>query len=118
MVVAAQVGVQVLLLWMLYFFTGMALRESVLKVNGSAIRPWCAILWPVTCQAQGWHYAIQASCTLTVVVRTQVDTPPLLGHRHVHAAADAAGGLASCPVLRQQVFVVGLVAVHRHDPPE
>ncbi len=37
----AQVGVQVLLLWMLYFFTGMALRESVLKVNGSAIRPWC-----------------------------------------------------------------------------
>ena len=40
MLVAAQVGVQVLLLWMLYFFTGMALRESVLKVNGSAIRPW------------------------------------------------------------------------------
>ena len=38
----AQVGVQVLLLWMLYFFTGMALRESVLKVNGSAIRPWSA----------------------------------------------------------------------------
>ena len=42
----AQVGVQVLLLWMLYFFTGMALRESVLKVNGSAIRPWCAIIVP------------------------------------------------------------------------
>ena len=33
-----------LLLWMLYFFTGMALRESVLKVNGSAIRPWCATI--------------------------------------------------------------------------
>ena len=41
-VLVAQVGVQVLLLWMLYFFTGMALRESVLKVNGSAIRPWSA----------------------------------------------------------------------------
>ena len=41
-VAIAQVGVQMLLLWMLYFFTGMALRESVLKVNGSAIRPWSA----------------------------------------------------------------------------
>ena len=39
-----QVGVQLMLLWMLYFFTGMALRESVLKVNGSAIRAWCASL--------------------------------------------------------------------------
>ena len=34
-------GVQLMLLWLLYFFTGMALRESVLKVNGSAIRAWC-----------------------------------------------------------------------------
>jgi hypothetical protein len=28
-----QVGVQLLLLYMLYFFTGMLLRESVLKVR-------------------------------------------------------------------------------------
>lgn len=34
------VGVQLLLLFMLSFFTGLALRESVLKVNGSRIRSW------------------------------------------------------------------------------
>lgn len=34
------VGVQFLLLFMLIFFTGLALRESVLKVNGSRIRSW------------------------------------------------------------------------------
>mmetsp|Transcript_6251 Transcript_6251/g.17948 ORF Transcript_6251/g.17948 Transcript_6251/m.17948 type:complete len:389 (+) Transcript_6251:300-1466(+) len=34
------VGVQLLLLFMLAFFLAMALRESVLKVNGSRIRSW------------------------------------------------------------------------------
>lgn len=32
-----QVGVQLLLLYMLYFFTGMLLRESVLKVREPAV---------------------------------------------------------------------------------
>ena len=34
------VGVQFFLCWLLFFYTAAALRESVLKVNGSHIRPW------------------------------------------------------------------------------
>ncbi|KAI3429588.1 hypothetical protein D9Q98_005674 [Chlorella vulgaris] len=34
------VGCQVFLCWLLYFYTASAMRESVLKVNGSHIRPW------------------------------------------------------------------------------
>jgi len=34
------VGVQLFLCWLLFFYTAAALRESVLKVNGSHIRPW------------------------------------------------------------------------------
>lgn len=48
----------------------------------------------------------------------QVDSPPLLVHRDLHAAADAAGGFPSCAVLCRQVPLVGLVAVCRHDPAE
>ena len=40
------VGCQFFLCWLLYFYTASAMRESVLKVNGSHIRPWCA--QPVT----------------------------------------------------------------------
>lgn len=44
-----QVGVQLLLLYMLYFFTGMALRESVLKVGmrNPSFRGASAPLWPI-----------------------------------------------------------------------
>lgn len=48
------VGVQLFLCWLLYFYTATALRESVLKVNGSLIRPW-------------WiqhHYWSMAACVL------------------------------------------------------
>lgn len=38
-----QVGIQILLCWLLYFYTAAALRESVLRMNGSHIRPWCAL---------------------------------------------------------------------------
>lgn len=31
---------QLFLCWLIYFYTASALRESVLKVNGSHIRPW------------------------------------------------------------------------------
>jgi hypothetical protein len=34
------VGCQLFLCWLLYFYTASAMRESVLKVNGSHIRPW------------------------------------------------------------------------------
>jgi hypothetical protein len=34
------VGCQFFLCWLLYFYTASAMRESVLKVNGSHIRPW------------------------------------------------------------------------------
>ena len=48
------VGVQLFLCWLLFFYTATALRESVLKVNGSLIRPW-------------WiqhHYWSMATCIL------------------------------------------------------
>ncbi|KAK9798540.1 hypothetical protein WJX73_001107 [Symbiochloris irregularis] len=34
------VGVQLFLCWLLYMYTALALRENVLKVNGSSIRDW------------------------------------------------------------------------------
>eukprot|EP00884_Botryococcus_braunii_P014814 jgi/Botrbrau1/23333/Bobra.0102s0067.1 len=34
------VGVQFFLGWLLYFYTAMALRENVLRLNGSSIRQW------------------------------------------------------------------------------
>jgi hypothetical protein len=34
------VGIQMFLCWLLYFYTATALRESVLKCNGSLIKPW------------------------------------------------------------------------------
>jgi len=33
-------GLQAYLVWLAYFYTSMALRECVLLVNGSSIRPW------------------------------------------------------------------------------
>lgn len=33
-------GIQVYLVWLSYFYLAMALRENVLVVNGSHIRPW------------------------------------------------------------------------------
>jgi hypothetical protein len=33
-------GIQAYFAWLCYFYVAMALRESVLMVNGSHIRPW------------------------------------------------------------------------------
>jgi hypothetical protein len=33
-------GIQAYFAWLCYFYVAMALRESVLLVNGSHIRPW------------------------------------------------------------------------------
>lgn len=57
------VGVQFFLCWLLFFYTAAALRESVLKVNGSHIRPW-------------WihhHYWAMATCVL--MLSLPVDSP-------------------------------------------
>ena len=57
------VGVQLFLCWLLFFYTAAALRESVLKVNGSHIRPW-------------WihhHYWAMATCVL--MLSLPVDSP-------------------------------------------
>jgi hypothetical protein len=57
------VGVQFFLCWLLFFYTAAALRESVLKVNGSHIRPW-------------WihhHYWSMAMCVL--MLSLPVDSP-------------------------------------------
>lgn len=35
-----QVALQCFIVWLLYFYCSMALRENVLQVNGSNIRPW------------------------------------------------------------------------------
>jgi hypothetical protein len=57
------VGVQLLLLYMLYFFTAMVLRESVLKVNGSRIRAW-------------WlQHHVVAILTVAVLLMLPVDSP-------------------------------------------
>ena len=57
------VGVQLFLCWLLFFYTAAALRESVLKINGSHIRPW-------------WihhHYWSMATCVL--MLSLPVDSP-------------------------------------------
>lgn len=57
------VGIQLFLCWLLFFYTAAALRESVLKVNGSHIRPW-------------WihhHYWSMATCVL--MLSLPVDSP-------------------------------------------
>lgn len=57
------VGVQAMLAWLLYFYTALALRENVLVVNGSTIRPW-------------WirhHVWSAATCALTLTL--PVDSP-------------------------------------------
>ncbi|PSC69322.1 transmembrane 120-like protein isoform B [Micractinium conductrix] len=64
------VGTQMFLCWLLYFYTASALRESVLKVNGSHIRPW-------------WihhHYWSVATCML--MLSLPVDSPSVV--RSVH----------------------------------
>jgi hypothetical protein len=60
------VGVQFFLCWLLFFYTATALRESVLKVNGSKIRPW-------------WiqhHYWSMATCVL--MLSLPIDSPAVV----------------------------------------
>lgn len=57
------VGNQLFLCWLLFFYTASALRESVLRMNGSHIRPW-------------WihhHYWSMGACTL--MLSLPVDSP-------------------------------------------
>ncbi|KAL3137129.1 hypothetical protein ABBQ32_006701 [Trebouxia sp. C0010 RCD-2024] len=57
------VGVQVFLCWMLYLYTALALRENVLKVNGSSIRPW-------------WiHHHYWSIATCMILLTLPVDSP-------------------------------------------
>ncbi|CAK0752938.1 hypothetical protein CVIRNUC_002183 [Coccomyxa viridis] len=56
------VGVQAFLAWLLYFYTALALRENVLKVNGSSIRPW-------------WiHHHYWAMITMALLLTLPVDS--------------------------------------------
>ena len=60
------VGVQLFLCWLLFFYTASALRESVLKINGSRIRPW-------------WiqhHYWSMATCVL--MLSLPIDSPAVV----------------------------------------
>ncbi|WPT10900.1 Transmembrane protein 120-like protein [Picochlorum sp. SENEW3] len=59
-------GVQLFLCWLLFFYTATAMRESVLKVNGSRIRPW-------------WiqhHYWSMATCVL--MLSLPIDSPAVV----------------------------------------
>lgn len=57
------VGIQFFLCWLLFFYTASALRESVLKVNGSHIRPW-------------WiHHHYWAMATVVLMLSLPVDSP-------------------------------------------
>lgn len=57
------VGIQLFLVWLLYFYTAAALRESVLMVNGSHIRPW-------------WiHHHYWSVATSALMLSLPVDSP-------------------------------------------
>ncbi|KAK9818394.1 hypothetical protein WJX72_011969 [[Myrmecia] bisecta] len=57
------VGVQAFLCWLLYDYTAMALRENVLKVNGSSIRSW-------------WiHHHYWSMAMLLLLLALPVDSP-------------------------------------------
>lgn len=80
------VGCQLFLCWLLYFYTASAMRESVLKVNGSHIRPWWVAwaclqaagagglqLWPRTSGPMRWvpgHGEQLAPCPPTLHLRS------------------------------------------------
>ncbi|KDD76028.1 TMPIT-like protein, partial [Helicosporidium sp. ATCC 50920] len=60
------VGVQLYMCWVLYFYVASALRESVLRMNGSAIRPW-------------WiHHHYWAIATGMLLLSLPVDSPTFL----------------------------------------
>ncbi|EFN59747.1 hypothetical protein CHLNCDRAFT_59538 [Chlorella variabilis] len=64
------VGCQLFLCWLLYFYTASAMRESVLKVNGSHIRPW-------------WiHHHYWSISTAMLMLSLPVDSPSVA--RSVH----------------------------------
>ena len=57
------VGTQALLAWLLYFYTALALREMVLVVNGSNIRPW-------------WiRHHVWSAATVVLTLTLPVDSP-------------------------------------------
>lgn len=57
------VGVQLFVCWMLFYYVASALRESVLKLNGSHIRPW-------------WiHHHYWAAGTSCLLLSLPVDSP-------------------------------------------
>jgi hypothetical protein len=57
------VGIQLFLCWLLFFYVAAALRESVLKLNGSHIRPW-------------WiHHHYWAMATAVLMLSLPVDSP-------------------------------------------
>lgn len=43
-------------IWLLYYYTSLALRENILRVNGSAIKPW----WI-------YHHYVSAMCSVVVL---------------------------------------------------
>ena len=57
------IALQLYWVWLLYFYTALALRENILRVNGSTIRPW----WIM-------HHYFSASMALSVLTM-DLDSP-------------------------------------------
>ena len=57
------IALQLYWVWLLYFYTALALRENILRVNGSTIRPW----WI----KHHYYSAAMSLCVLTM----QLDSP-------------------------------------------
>ncbi|KAJ7296783.1 hypothetical protein O6H91_01G020000 [Diphasiastrum complanatum] len=61
------VPLQVYEVWLLFFYTSLALRENILRVNGSDIRPWwvyhhyCAMFTAVVCLT--WRVQGEPNCS-------------------------------------------------------
>ena len=78
------VGVQIFLSWMLFFYIASALRESVLKLNGSNIRPW-------------WiHHHYWASLLCCLLLSLPVDSPTF--YKSIH-------GMLWWPMLQAVVMI-------------
>jgi hypothetical protein len=58
---------QLLIVWLIYFYTALTIRELILKANGSNIRPW----WM-------WHHYLSLA-VLFLLLTLPVDSPAYLG---------------------------------------
>lgn len=63
-------------IWLLYYYITLALRENILKVNGSSIKPWWIL-----------HHYLSILCSLTMLLWPMGDTFQSMVHLFIYFSA-------------------------------